>query len=315
MRLSTVSQAASELGLSDVQLSLLSARQWVNTQPLTAADIRGKVTLVNFWTYSCINSLRPLPYVRAWAEKYRDRGLLVVGAHTPEFAFEKDIANVKRATGSLGVTYPVPLDSDYAIWRAFHNEAWPAFYFVGADGRVRGRMLGEGDYDQSERLIQKLLTEADGSLVIDDIVAITGKGVEAPADEADLRSPETYAGFAKADHFASPGGMGEDEARLYQTAPVLALNRWSLAGIWTIGSEFATLDEASGRITFRFHARDLHLVMGIGFARANPLLASTSRSDGAPPGDSHGIDTNADGLGNGAGAADVSVDPANRADS
>ncbi len=194
MGLSTAAQAASEPALSAVQLSLLGARQWLNTQPLSAADLRGKVILVNFWTYSCINSLRALPYVRAWAEKYKDRGLVVIGVHTPEFAFEKDIANVRQATASLGVAYPVGTDSDYGIWRAFHNEAWPAFYFIGADGRVRHRMLGEGDYDKSERLIQQLLAEATGSPLAGDIVAISGKGVEAPADERDLRSPETYVG-------------------------------------------------------------------------------------------------------------------------
>jgi len=280
--------------LSAVQLSLLGARQWLNTQALRAEDIRGKVVLVNFWTYSCINSLRALPYVRSWAEKYKDRGLVVVGVHTPEFGFEKDIANVSQATASLGVVYPVPLDSDYRIWRAFNNEAWPAFYFIGADGRVRHRMLGEGDYDKSERLIQQLLSEATGSPVTGDIVAISGKGAEAPADEPDLRTPETYVGHNQAANFASPGGVREDTPSLYRTVSALPLNHWSLAGVWTVGGEYATLNN-TGSITYRFHARDLHLVLGPS-PQGYPIRFRV-KLDGAPPGADHGFDVDAEGWG------------------
>jgi len=295
MGLSIAAHAASETGLSAVQLSLLRARQWLNTQPLSAADLRGKVILANFWTYSCINSLRALPYVRAWAEKYKDRGLVVIGVHTPEFTFEKDIANVRQATASLGIAYPVGTDSDYAIWRAFHNEAWPAFYFIGADGRVRHRMLGEGDYDKSERLIQQLLSEASGSPAAGDIVAVSGKGAEAPADERDLRSPETYVGYTNATNFTSPGGARADAASLYRNVSALPLNHWSMAGVWTVGGEFATLNSPPGSITYRFHARDLHLVLAPAF-QGRPIRFHI-RIDGAPPGADHGIDVDADGWG------------------
>ncbi len=294
MGLSNGAHAASEPALSAVQLSLLGARQWLNT-PLSAADIRGKVILVNFWTYSCINSLRALPYVRSWAEKYKDRGLVVIGVHTPEFMFEQDIANVRQATASLGVAYPVGTDNDYGIWRAFHNEAWPAFYFIGADGRVRHRMLGEGDYDKSERLIQQLLSEATGSPAAGDIVAISGKGAEAPADERDLRSPETYVGYTNATNFTSPGGAREDAPSLYRNVSALPLNHWSMAGVWTVGGEFAALNATPGSITYRFHARDLHLVLGPS-AQGHPIRFHV-KLDGAPPGSDHGVDVDADGWG------------------
>ncbi len=294
MGLSNGAHAASEPALSAVQLSLLGARQWLNT-PLSAADIRGKVILVNFWTYSCINSLRALPYVRSWAEKYKDRGLVVIGVHTPEFMFEQDIANVRQATASLGVAYPVGTDNDYGIWRAFHNEAWPAFYFIGADGRVRHRMLGEGDYDKSERLIQQLLSEATGSPAAGDIVAISGKGAEAPADERDLRSPETYVGYTSARNFTSPRGAREDAPSLYRNVSALPLNHWSMAGVWTVGGEFAALNATPGSITYRFHARDLHLVLGPS-AQGHPIRFRV-KLDGAPPGSDHGVDVDADGWG------------------
>ncbi|MET1028110.1 MAG: redoxin domain-containing protein, partial [Dongiaceae bacterium] len=224
---------------------LFGAQQWLNTRPLHPEDIRGKVVLVNFWTYSCINCLRVLPHVRAWAEKYKDRGLVVIGVHTPEFAFEKDVANVAKATVALGIGYPVAIDNDFGIWRAFDNNAWPALYFIGADGRIRHQMLGEGDYDQSERLIQHLLSEADGTPVAGDIAPVTGKGPEAAPDMGDLRSGETYIGYAEGSDFASPGGVDEDVPSLYRSVPALPLNQWSLAGTWTIGSEFATLNDTS----------------------------------------------------------------------
>src|ERR1700678_434559 len=203
--------------------SLRGKGPWLNSPPLRAEDVRGKVVLVNFWTYSCINSLRPLPYVRAWAAKYKDRGLVVIGVHTPEFGFEKDLANVRRAVAELGVGYPVVLDSDYAIWRAFDNNAWPAFYFIGADGRVRKQVLGEGHYDASERLIQALLSQADHAPVTDRIVPVVGSGPQAAPDWRDLGSEETYVGFAKATGFASEGGQRPERASVYQAPRRLAL--------------------------------------------------------------------------------------------
>jgi cytochrome c biogenesis protein CcdA/thiol-disulfide isomerase/thioredoxin len=287
--------AAPAPALSGPLGSLLAAPQWLNTPPLHPEDIRGKVVLVNFWTYSCINCLRVLPHVRAWAEKYRDRGLVVVGVHTPEFAFEKDAANVRTASVALGVGYPVAVDNDFEIWRAFNNQAWPALYFVGADGRVRHRELGEGGYEQSERLIQQLLSEAGGTPVARDVVAVSGKGPQAAADERNLHSGETYVGHNQARNFASPGGIKEDAPNLYRTPSALPLNRWSLAGVWTIGGEFATLNEPSGSITYRFHARDLHLVLAP-HARGEPIRFRV-KIDGAPPGADHGFDVDDQGWG------------------
>jgi thiol-disulfide isomerase/thioredoxin len=275
--------------------SVLGARQWLNTPPLRAQDLRGKVVLVNFWTYSCINSLRPLPYVRTWAEKYKDRGLVVIGVHTPEFGFEKDVGNITRANAALGVRYPVAVDSDRRIWDAFNNQAWPGFYFIGADGRVRRQMLGEGGYDKSERLLQQLLTEARGAPVADRIVAVTGQGPQAAPDAPNLRSPETYVGYAQAEDFASPGGLKFDVRNAYRTPPSLPINHWSLAGPWTVGGEFATLNGPPGAISYRFHARDLHLVMGPS-SRERPIRYRVT-IDGAPPGADHGFDVDAAGRG------------------
>jgi thiol-disulfide isomerase/thioredoxin len=292
--LGTVAIAAPGLALPSPQRSLVGGRQWLNTPPLRAEDLRGKVVLVNFWTYSCINSLRPLPYVRTWATKYKDRGLVVIGVHTPEFGFEKDLANVRHALGDLEVDYPVVLDSDYAIWNAFGNEAWPAFYFIGADGRVHKRVLGEGGYDQSERLLQKLLAEAKGAAVADKIVPVAGRGPQAAPDWGHLGSEETYVGYAKADGFASQGGFARDKARLYRPPDGLPLNNWSLAGAWTVSGEFATLTGAPGAIAYRFHARDLNLVMAPPNGRT---VRFRVRIDGADPGPDHGFDTDAQGWG------------------
>jgi cytochrome c biogenesis protein CcdA/thiol-disulfide isomerase/thioredoxin len=275
--------------------SLLGTGPWLNSQPLRPEDLRGKVVLVNFWTYSCINCLRVLPYVRAWADKYRDRGLVVIGVHTPEFAFEKVAGNVAQATHDLGVAYPVVLDNDYRIWQAFDNNAWPALYFIGADGRVRDDTLGEGGYEQSERLIQHLLSEAKGKQVAGEITTISGPGPQAPADMGDLRSGETYIGYDKAENFASPGGASGDVATPYRSPSRLQLNWWSLAGNWIIGGEFATLNAVGGRIAYRFHARDLHLVMGPSVPGQTIRFRVTI--DGAAPGADHGTDTDADGWG------------------
>jgi thiol-disulfide isomerase/thioredoxin len=280
---------------ADPLASLFGTRQWLNTQPLHPEDLRGKVVLVNFWTYSCINCLRVLPYVRAWAEKYQDRGLVVVGVHTPEFAFEKNVANVTKATVSLGVGYPVAIDNDFGIWRAFGNQAWPALYFIGADGRIGHQVLGEGGYDQSERLIQQLLSEANGAPVASDMATVTGMGPQAAADEKDLRSDETYIGYAQGRNFASPGGVRQDVPTLYRAAPALPLDRWGLAGLWAVGGEFATLNAPSGSIAYRFHARDLHLVLGP--PAPGQAVRFRVKLDGAAPGADHGSDVDAEGWG------------------
>jgi thiol-disulfide isomerase/thioredoxin len=273
--------------------ALQGAGEWLNTPPLSPDDLRGKVVLVNFWTFSCINSLRALPYTKAWAEKYRDRGLVVIGVHTPEFAFEKDLSNVRKALVALGVSYPVAIDSDYGIWNAFDNEAWPAFYFIGVDGRIRHQVLGERDYEDSERLIQRLLSERDGKPAGGGIAEVNGTGPEAAPDWTDLRSDETYVGYNKAENFASRGGLVGDVTQQYQPVAALALDRWSLAGQWTVGSEFATLDDPSGRIAYRFHARDLNLVMA---PRDHPVRFRIT-IDGAAPGANHGYDVDAEGYG------------------
>jgi thiol-disulfide isomerase/thioredoxin len=275
--------------------SLLTARQWFNAAPLQPADVAGKVVLVNFWTYSCINCLRVLPYVRAWAQNYGPRGLVVVGVHTPEFAFEKDQANVRRALRALGISHPVAIDNDFGIWRAFGNQAWPALYVFGADGRLRHRVLGEGDYDHSERVIQQLLADAGvpgASVLFDPVV---GQGSEAGPDASNLRFGETYIGYAQGRGFASPGGIRQDVAASYRSASALGTNRWSLSGTWTIGGEFATLNAAGGRIAYRFHARDLHLVLAP--AAADQAIRFRVTLDGRPPGADHGTDVDAHGWG------------------
>jgi len=282
-------------GIPQPERSLLAGRQWLNAPPLSPKDLRGKVVLVNFWTYSCINSLRALPYVRAWAAKYKDLGLVVIGVHTPEFGFEKDIDNVRLADAALGVRYPVVLDSDYDTWQAFGNEAWPAFYFIDAGGHVRHRVLGEGDYDQSERLIQRLLSQARGGPVGGAITPVTGVGPEAAPDLRDLRSEETYVGYAKAGNFVSAEDVERDVDRLYTAALALRLDQWSLAGHWTVGAEFATLNAAPGAIRFKFHARDLNLVL----APSSPGKPVRFRVtiDGRAPGTDHGWDVDAEGRG------------------
>jgi thiol-disulfide isomerase/thioredoxin len=295
LAMGTTAYAATSTALPGPLGSLLGAPQWLNSPPLRAEDLRGKVVLVNFWTYSCINCLRVLPYVRAWAEAYRDRGLVVIGVHTPEFAFEKNVGNVTKAAASLGVGYPVVIDNDFKLWRAFDNEAWPALYFIGADGRVRGRALGEGGYDQSEKLIQQLLSEAGDAPMPDTTATIAAAGPQVAPDEQDLGSGETYVGYDQARGFASPGGVTADAPSLYRGVSALPLNRWSLAGLWTVGGEFATLNEASGRIAYRFHARDLHLVL----APPSPGQSVRFRVtiDGAAPGADHGSDIDAEGWG------------------
>lgn len=286
--------AASATALSPQLQSLLPANQtWLNGQ-LRASDLRGKVVLVNFWTYSCINCLRALPYVRAWAEKYRDRGLVVVGVHTTEFAFEKRPDNVRKAAAALGVSYPIVLDNDFAIWSAFDNTAWPALYFIGADGRVRHDALGEGDYEGSERMIQRLLAEADQMMPVKEIGGIVGQGAQASPDLANLRSGESYVGYGHSSHFVADPGVVRDAASVYRAATYLPLNAWSLGGNWTVGREFAALNAPDGKIRFRFHARDLHLVLG---STGDRPIRFRITIDGKAPGLDHGFDADANGVG------------------
>jgi thiol-disulfide isomerase/thioredoxin len=275
--------------------SLGGATGWLNSRPLTAADLRGKVVLIDFWTYTCINWLRQLPYVRAWAEKYKGQGLVVVGVHTPEFAFERDVDNVRRAARDMRVDFPIAIDSDYAIWSAFDNHYWPALYFVDAQGHIRHHQFGEGEYEQSEMILQQLLEEAGNGGIGHDLVSVDARGAEAGADWGSLRSPENYLGYERTEHFASPGGAVLDERRVYDAPARLGLNHWALSGDWMVERQATVLNEANGRIAYRFHARDLHLVMG-------PAARGTSvrfrvHIDGQPPGAAHGIDVDDQGNG------------------
>ena len=271
-----------------------SATEWLNSQPLTAAGLRGKVVLVGFWTYTCINWLRQLPYVRAWAEKYKAQGLVVIGVHTPEFAFEHDVDSVRRAAKDMRVDYPIAIDNDYGIWRAFNNRYWPALYFVDAQGHIRHHHFGEGEYEQSEMVIQQLLAEAGIGGNGHELVSVDARGAEA-ADWDSLKSPENYLGYERTANFASPGGAVLDERRVYDAPARLRLNHWALSGDWTVKRQATVLNEANGRIAYRFHARDLHLVMG-------PAARGTSVRfrvliDGRPPGAAHGIDVDDQGNG------------------
>jgi cytochrome c biogenesis protein CcdA/thiol-disulfide isomerase/thioredoxin len=275
--------------------SLAGAVEWLNSPPLTPEQLKGKVVLVDFWTYSCINCLRSIPYVRAWADKYKDQGLVVIGVHAPEFAFEKNIGNVKQAVAKLRIDYPVAVDNDYAIWRAFNNEYWPADYFIDAKGQIRHHFFGEGDYAESEKVIQQLLAEAGKGNLPVEMVSVSATGAEAASDAADVKSPETYIGFARSENFASPGGAVGDTPHVYATGDLKPLNNWGLSGDWTIGGQSATLNKTDGAIAFRFHARDLHLVLGPG-ADGKPVRFRVT-IDGAAPGESHGADINADGEG------------------
>ncbi|WP_446904691.1 cytochrome c biogenesis protein DipZ [Burkholderia sp. YIM B11467] len=278
--------------------SLDGAVQWLNSPPLTAAGLRGKVVLVDFWTYSCINCLRTLPYTTAWARKYAPYGLVVIGVHAPEFAFERDIGNVKKAVHDLGIDFPVAIDNGYSIWRAFGNEYWPAHYFIDAQGRIRHHHFGEGEYAQSERAIQSLLAEAGHPEALNVPLGLAGapaSGALAAADTADVRSPETYVGYARAEDFTSPGGVVRDTAHRYDAPARPDLNDWGLAGTWQVGAERASLAAPDGRIVYRFHARDLHLVLGPG-ANGQPVRFRVTL-DGAAPGAAHGADVDAQGYG------------------
>jgi cytochrome c biogenesis protein CcdA/thiol-disulfide isomerase/thioredoxin len=274
---------------------LAGATEWINSEPLTRESLRGKVVLVDFWTYSCINCLRTLPYIRAWAEKYKDAGLVVLGVHAPEFAFEKLPANVRRATKDLGVGFPVAVDSNYAIWRAFDNQYWPALYFVDAQGRIRHHQFGEGGYGKSEQVIQQLLAEAGRGAVPGQLVQPEGQGTQAAAAGTLPESGETYLGYERARNFASPGGIASDRPRTYQVPAALRTDQWALGGEWTVDAERATLGRADGGIAYRFRARDLHLVLGPS-ADGKPVRFRV-RIDGQPPLADHGADTDAQGFG------------------
>ena len=293
--LSQMTLAAVDLPVEGKLPSLRGATSWLNSQPLTEADLRGKVLLFNFWTYTCINWMRQSPYVSAWAEKYRDRGLVVIGVHTPEFGFEANVDNVRRAVSGFEINYPVAIDSDYAVWRAFNNRAWPALYFVDARGRIRHHHFGEGDYQQSETVIQQLLAEAGMGGVDNELVSVDADGTQAQADWGTLKSPETYVGYARAVNFASLGGGIANRRRAYAVPATLKLNHWALSGNWTVTAEAAVLSELDGRIVYRFQARDLHLVMGPSVPGA--LARFRVRIDGQPPGAAHGIDVDDEGNG------------------
>ncbi len=290
------SPSAAGLSVEGNLPSLDGATSWLNSAPLMRASLRGKVVLIDFWTYSCINCLRSLPYVNGWYEKYKDHGLVVIGVHSPEFAFERDPGNVRRAVHELGVTYPVALDSNYAIWRAFGNQYWPAHYFIDAAGRIRAHHFGEGEYAESEDTLRQLLTEAGyKDLPPGGVSAEKATGVQAASDESNMLSPETYVGYARAEHFSSPDGVLPDQPKTYSAPAKLELNQWALAGTWTVDEEKAVLDAAPGRIVFQFHARDLHLVLGPG-ADGTPVHFRVL-VDGAAPGANHGVDTDAGGNG------------------
>jgi thiol-disulfide isomerase/thioredoxin len=271
------------------------AVEWLNSPPLTQQGLRGKVVLIDFWTYSCINCLRAIPYVRAWAQKYKDQGLVVIGVHTPEFAFERDVDNVKHAVRDLNIDYPVAIDSNFVLWRAFDNQYWPAHYFIDTEGRIRHHHFGEGQYAESEHVIQQLLTETGKADIAKGTVSVSAGGAEAAADTGNVKSPETYIGFMRAENFSSPGGTVQDVDHVYALPSDLRLNQWALSGTWKIEDERAVLGVAGGGIAYRFHARDLHLVLGSGEdgkpVRFRVLI------DGQPPGDDHGVDIDANGEG------------------
>jgi thiol-disulfide isomerase/thioredoxin len=268
--------------------SLGGATGWLNSEPLGAAELRGHIVLVDFWTLTCINWLRTEPYIRAWSQVYRDDGLIVIGVHTPEFSFEHDLERVRQATKDMAIDYPVAADNDYAIWSAFDNNYWPALYFVDADGVIRDHHFGEGRYKESERVIQRLLG------VERELVGVEGLGLEAEADWDNLRTPETYLGYERSDQFASPNGAALEERVAYELPERLRFNHWALSGEWTIGREKVMLDQAGGSIAYRFHARDAHLVLSPGAREPIPFRVLL---DGEAPGPSRGVDVDEDGNG------------------
>jgi len=275
--------------------ALDSAPDWINSPPLSAATLRGKVVLVDFWTYTCINWLRTLPYVRAWAEKYQEQGLVVVGVHTPEFSFEHNLDNVRQAVAEMQVAHPVVIDNDYRIWRAFNNNYWPALYFVDAQGKIRHHYFGEGSYDESEMMIRQLLAEAEAGGISSAPVAVNARGPEIAADWEELQSGENYVGYGRTENFASAGGAVWDEDQIYVAPAKLRLNEWALAGNWTMEKEATRLNTANGCIRYCFHARDLHLVMGS--AERETSVRFRVLIDGHPPTAASGFDVDEHGNG------------------
>jgi cytochrome c biogenesis protein CcdA/thiol-disulfide isomerase/thioredoxin len=274
--------------------SLAGAIAWLNSAPLNAQSLRGKVVLIDFWTYSCINCLRELPYVKAWAQKYGSAGLVIIGVHTPEFAFERVVGNVQKAIKDLGVTYPVAVDSDYKIWGAFNNQYWPALYFIDGTGTIRHHHFGEGEYDDSERIIKQLLKE-NGATVAAGLAEVSAQGVQAAASNLYQISPETYVGYARAEHFSSPQTLAKDRPARYSVPATLSADQWALAGSWTVSSEGAVLQQRRGKIVYRFNGRDLHLVLGP--AKDGQAIHFKVRLDGADPGADKGADIGTDGSG------------------
>ena len=274
--------------------SLALATKWLNAELVTSAALRGKVVLIEFWTYSCINWRRQLPYVRAWAEKYKDQGLVVIGVHTPEFSFEKNVDNVRWASREMHVAYPIAIDNDYAIWRGFSNEYWPALYFADTKGKIRHSVFGEGEYRQSEEVIQKLLVEAGVGGSRNELVSVDASGAEAAADWNDLKSGENYLGYERTENFAA-GSAAPDKRRVYSPPSRLRLNEWALSGNWTIGKEAIVLNEPNGHIAYCFHARDLHLVMGP--SKPGSSVQFRVLIDGRPPEGAHGADVDEQGNG------------------
>jgi thiol-disulfide isomerase/thioredoxin len=291
----SASAAASRLPVEGEMPSLAGATEWINSPPLTPAGLRGKVVLVDIWTYTCINWLRTEPYIRAWAAKYKDQGLVVIGVHSPEFPFEKDIENVRRSAKTMMVDYPIAVDSDHAVWRAFHNEYWPALYLIDAKGKIRYHQFGEGEYERTEKVIQQLLIEAGATGVSRELAKVEARGPEVAADWSSLKSGENYVGYERTENFASPGGVARDKPHVYSNLPKLRLNQWALSGNWTVGPQATVLNAANGKIAYLFHARDLHLVMG-------PVTRGKSARfrvliDGHPPGPAHGTDVDEQGNG------------------
>lgn len=290
-----MTRAQFELFTTGVLPPLTGATAWLNSPPLTPAELRGKVVLISFWTYTCINWLRTLPYIRAWAEKYKDYELVVVGVHTPEFPFEHNIDNVMQALARSHITYPVVVDNSYAIWTAFHNHYWPALYFADAEGYIRYQQFGEGEYEMSERAIQELLFEAGKRNVPDDLVSVEPQGAEVAADWEDVESPETYLGYERAFGFASPGGIVLGRSNTYENPGLLKLNQWSLMGNWTIEEQAIVCNQAGGRLSYNFHARDLNLVMGP--TMQNVPIQFRVRINHEAPQEAHGFDVDKQGKG------------------
>jgi thiol-disulfide isomerase/thioredoxin len=283
------------LGSEGPMPDLNGAVGWLNSSPLSKQSLHGKIVLIDFWTYTCINSLRPLPYVKTWATKYRESGLVVIGVHSPEFSFEKEPGNVQNATRELNVSYPVAIDSNHKIWDAFNNQYWPAQYLVDAKGQIRYHHFGEGDYGDIEHLIQELLKENGATALNEGTISVSAVGIEAAPDFEAAQSPETYIGYRQAQNFASPERLAKDFAKGYSAPTKPSLNHWGLSGLWNVSAESAVLQAAPGKIVFRFHSRDLHLVLAP--MKDGKPVRFIVKLDGTAPGENHGVDTAPDGSG------------------